>query len=344
MTAAERTLQHKILLEGIPSATEGVVVRVRSKGKIVCDVRAGKTYEIYDLASLTKLIFCNTALMLRNDSSLSSMRISDLLPWFGHRNIKVNQLLSHSAGLTWWKPFFKMVDLNSSTEQKWEVIKANLKSEKPARKRISVYSDLDYLTLAFCLTRLYQKPLHEIWSELVERLNLNEIGFNAGNIPSSPRSKYAPTEKCPWRKKILRGEVHDENTWALDGVSTHAGLFSSIDGIDQWTVQMRNAFLGKKSPIEQKTVEKFWTRAVPSKVGHWALGFMMPTKGSSSSGKYFSAASVGHTGFTGTSFWYDPKHDFSVVILSNRVYPTRKNIEFAKLRPKIHDWAVELFR
>lgn len=90
-----------------------------------------------------------------------------------------------------------------------------------------------------------------------------------------------------------------------------------------------------------KTADKFLRRAVPEKLGDWALGYMMPSKKNSSSGQYFSKESVGHTGFTGTSLWFDPKKDVAIVILSNRVHPKRSNQRFRKLRPQIHDVIIE---
>lgn len=348
--AATEKLENLIRDNVVPLATEGVRIRVRKQGQLKADVRVGKTYRYYDLASLTKIIFTNTALMnLHQHEQLKlNENLGSTLFWYKYRNIIVQNLLNHSAGLTWWKPIYQYLQKFSKNPTQpnknvvWEELKEILNSERPNRPGKSVYSDLDYFLLGYLLEQKYQKPLLNIWMELQKDFKLSpDLHFNALNKPKFKRALYAPTERCPWRKKVLRGEVHDDNTWALGGVSSHAGLFGSIDGVDQWLQTLRASYLGK-GPLRKSTVEKFWKRSISSNKGDWALGYMMPSQ-KSSSGKYFSKLSVGHTGFTGTSVWYDPKQDFSVIILSNRVHPTRANIEFISKRPLIHDWCYELF-
>lgn len=343
MNSKEKTLQKQLLTDVIPDATEGVVLRVRSKGRLVADVRAGKTYKYYDLASLTKIIFTNTAMMLLDDLGRLDINepIYKNLPWFKYRNIITRDLMSHSAGMTWWKPIYKQMDLEISVSERRELLKRILNSEKPKKQKRAVYSDLDYFLLAFLMEKIFEKPLAEIWTLVQAKLKLSGLHFCVGNKPKFSRNLYAPTESCPWRHKTLRGEVHDDNTWALGGISSHAGLFGSIDEVDEWFLAMRASYLNK-GPVSRQSIQKFWKRAIPPSKGDWALGYMMPSK-DSSAGKYFSANSVGHTGFTGTSFWYDPKKDFAVTILSNRVHPTRENSSFVKLRPIIHNWCWELF-
>jgi CubicO group peptidase (beta-lactamase class C family) len=158
-------------------------------------------------------------------------------------------------------------------------------------------------------------------------------------------SLYAPTEECPVRRKLVQGEVHDLNAWALGGVSTHAGLFGSIDDVGWFSLHLRSHLLGiARYSIRQKTAQLFAKRALPEGHGDWAMGYMMPTPGAASCGTYFSLDSIGHTGFTGTSVWYDPKMDLSVCILSNRVLYGADNKAFGKLRPEIHNWIVENYR
>ncbi len=343
----EKNLIQLLKNEVVPESTEGIIVRVRKNGKTVCDVKVGRTYKYYDLASLTKIIFTNSAMMLladRGDLAINEP-INKTLPWFNHRNIITRELLSHSAGMTWWKPIYKQMKPKLSVSERWELLKKILNSEKPKKQPKAVYSDLDYFLLAFYMEKIFEKPLSEIWALVQDELKLSGIHFCIGNKPKFSRNLYAPTESCPWRHKTLRGEVHDDNTWSLGGVSSHAGLFGSIDELDKWFLSMRASYLNKGA-ISSKTVKTFWKRAIPPSKGDWALGYMMPSRGKgvfSSAGKYFSKASIGHTGFTGTSFWYDPVKDFSVMILSNRVYPTRDNTSFVKLRPMIHNWCWELF-
>ncbi len=343
MNTKEKALIERIASEVVPFSTEGIQVRVRKKGKLVGDIEVGKTYKYYDLASLTKIIFANSALMMLVESKKLNLNeeVAATLPWFVYRNIIIRSLLTHTAGMTWWKPIYKKVPLRKPVNERWEALKKILNSEKPKRQSKAVYSDLDYFLIGFIIESKFGMPLSMAWHEVQDKLELSGMHFNLLNKPKYSRNLYAPTESCPWRKEVLRGEVHDDNTWALGGVSSHAGLFGSMDEVDEWLQSMRASYKGR-GLLKAATVKQFWTRAIPKSRGDWALGYMMPSK-VSSSGKYFSKESVGHTGFTGTSIWYDPKADFSVTILSNRVHPTRDNSTFVKKRPIIHDWCWELF-
>jgi CubicO group peptidase (beta-lactamase class C family) len=171
------------------------------------------------------------------------------------------------------------------------------------------------------------------------------LDFHLDNKPLFKKEHYAPTEECPWRHRLLQGEVHDENTWSLGGVSSHAGLFGTIEDLGWYVLHIRSQMMGiARYEIRQKTALLFSKRGVDEGKGDWALGFMMPTPGSSSCGQYFDLSSIGHTGFTGTSVWYDPKIDLAVCILSNRLVYGRENTKFKDLRPKIHNWLVEGLR
>jgi len=330
----------KVKLENsIQGATPGLQLQAYHKGRKFIDIEVGKTWKYYDLASLTKVVFTNTFLMYHQVSPQEKLN----LPWLSLCNIKLQKLLSHSAGFQAWNSYYKETAKQKNTVAKWEALKSLLQLEKSTSHK-SIYSDIDYLLLAFWLERHFEKPLLELWLQMQNDLNLEGLHFNPQNQPQLKKSLYAPTEKCPWRKKTLQGEVHDDNTWALGGVSTHAGLFGSIDQLSQWSLLLRNAFYDeRKSPLKHKIVKTYLTRAIPKTVGDWALGFMMPSIPNSSCGQYFDPSSIGHTGFTGTSFWFDPKRDLIVNILSNRVHPTRDNRDFVQLRPLIHNWIVEDF-
>jgi CubicO group peptidase (beta-lactamase class C family) len=153
---------------------------------------------------------------------------------------------------------------------------------------------------------------------------------------------YAPTGRCTIRNYNLQGEVNDQNTYALGGVSSHAGLFGSVDDVSWFGLFIRSHLLKQAHTFfKNKTIETFTKRAIPESQGDWALGFMLPTPGLASSGIFFSRESIGHTGFTGTSIWYDPRQDLLVTILSNRVAFGVDHQGFKEFRPKIHDWIVE---
>jgi CubicO group peptidase (beta-lactamase class C family) len=334
--------------EKLPGAAPGVLVQVYQNGRKVCDVSVGDTYAYYDLASLTKIIFTTQAMMRAFSEGRWNVqtKVKDIISWFPHENILITQILNHSSGLQWWAPFYKDLDLHLTLQDRWKKLQ-NMISSLPLDKRpVSVYSDLGFMTLAYVLCELYQKPLLEIWSEIKDafypRLSFE---FHQDNKPKFPTRYYAQTEKCPWRGRVMQGEVHDENAWALNGVSTHAGLFGSVDDVGWFGLFIRGQLQGiSRTVIKQKTAQLFATRSLPLGQGDWALGYMMPTRGQSSSGDHFSPYSIGHTGFTGTSFWYDPAQDLIVVILSNRLAFGREIEEFKKLRPMIHNWIVEGLR
>jgi CubicO group peptidase (beta-lactamase class C family) len=343
-----RTL-HKTLQNEIQGVTPGLCLRVLKKGRVVCDLEVGDSYPYYDLASLTKVIFTMSAAMWalsKKEFSINVLTepVQKSLPWFEFRNIIVQSLLTHTSHLNAWQPFYKTLKLENTKASRWENLKVLLNQSGHEPLNTAVYSDLGILTFGHWLERIQEKPLLSIWQSWSDSMEFEHLRFHDNNVPVEKRSLYAPTEDCPWRKKTLQGEVHDDNTWALGGVAPHAGLFGGLDDIEKWALQLRNSFLGtKKTLIDPKIARLFCSRSIPSSVGDWGLGFMLPTKGSASCGKHFHESSFGHTGFTGTSFWFDPKADFMVILLSNRVHPTRNNEKFKVLRPKIHDLLYEMF-
>jgi CubicO group peptidase (beta-lactamase class C family) len=147
----------------------------------------------------------------------------------------------------------------------------------------------------------------------------------------------APTENCPWRKKVLCGEVHDDNAYAMGGVSGHAGLFSSVRDIHAFVSRLDQCRRSKDSFLPQPLVEEFLTKDQTVSQSTFALGWDTPTPGQSSSGNLFSPRSVGHLGFTGCSIWWDLEKNCHVVLMTNRVHPTRKNDKIKEFRPLIHD-------
>jgi CubicO group peptidase (beta-lactamase class C family) len=143
---------------------------------------------------------------------------------------------------------------------------------------------------------------------------------------------------------VLRGEVGDENCWVLGGVAGHAGLFGRLGEVLDLVVAVLEIWQGRqRQPFLPQEVLKGFLEAQSQVQGStWALGFDRPTPGSSSSGRYLSPRSVGHLGFTGTSFWIDPERDLAIVLLTNRVHPSRDNNRIKEFRPYFHDRVIEL--
>ncbi len=329
----------------IPDVTPGVTVRAYHVGRLVCDISVGQTYPYYDLSSLTKVIFTQQALMEAFDKGKWSLnsKLGTYLPDFPHADITLVELLTHTSGLPWWLPLFKEAPPKKTWLEKRTWLYEELKKTEMNKTGKAVYSDIGIMVLGFVLEKMLQKNLSEIWSDFKSCYYPNTtLDFHVENITTLPVKQFAPTEDCVWRKKTMRAEVHDENTWALGGISTHSGLFGSIEDVAAFGLNVRSQLQGiARYQVRQKTAQLFAARAIPVETGDWAMGYMMPTLDGASCGPHFSILSIGHTGFTGTSFWYDPRHDLLVLILSNRIQYGRENKSFIQLRPKIHNWIFE---
>ena len=346
MNSFEKALSRKlhVALPDLASITPGIVIDVHVRGRRRGTVRIGDTYEYYDLASLTKIIFTasNAIHYFSGRKSCLKKPVRELLPWWRSGTTPF-QLLTHTAGLDWWKPYYKTLKGPLNPEARWDQLKRRLARSRPGRAGKSLYSDLDLWMLGAYLEAGTGESLREMWEGVADRLALGSIFFHPRNQPRYRRERYAPTEKCPWRGKVLQGEVHDENTWALAGIAPHAGLFGTVEATSDWGLKLRAAVLNDSGLFGDPGLVRYFTgRRVPRAIGDWGLGFMKPSRPRSICGRYFSLQSFGHTGFTGTSLWMDPVHDVLVVILSNRVHPTRDNPRFPALRGSLHDWICEL--
>ena len=164
--------------------------------------------------------------------------------------------------------------------------------------------------------------------------------------PAEWLDRIAPTEDNPWRGRVVRGQVHDENTVVLGEVAAHAGLFSTTGDLGVFLQMLLNGgSMNGERLLRAGTIARFTKRAGLAPGSSRALGWDTPSRtssgGPSSAGDHFSASSFGHTGFTGTSIWVDPERELFAVLLTNRVYPTRENEGIFRLRPAFHDAVIE---
>lgn len=327
-----------------PSAAPGFLLQAYQDGKLVLDVEWGKIWKYYDLASVTKIMFTVPWVMKAVEEGKVDLSkdIGHYLPWYPFK-IKVINILNHTSGLDWWQPFYKHFEEGMEREHRKNLLKRMLIHHPPSQKQIkSVYSDINFMLLGFLIEEVYEKEWVVLAEEYFSSMNLEkDIFFQPENKTLYKKNQYAPTEDCSWRKSVMQGQVHDQNTFAMGGVAPQAGLFGTMAGVSQWGLEMRKIWQGKSKILKSSTLKKFAARATTAEQGDWGLGFMIPTPGASTAGQYFSGHSFGHTGFTGTSFWMDPEKDLFVVILSNRIHPTIKNEAFKKWRPLLHDWVVE---
>jgi CubicO group peptidase (beta-lactamase class C family) len=307
-------------------------------GRLTPDPDASAAFDetVFDLASLTKVIVTTTLAMQLVDRG--TLRLSDhvsswLSRWQGRdrAHVRVRDLLEHCGGLTPWMPFFR------SHRGRVEIEDAicALPLEYPPWTR-SIYSDLGFILLGFVLEEAGQARLDQQFRRAVGELELH-FGVRA-----EWRGRTAPTEIDAWRGRLLTGEVHDENAWALGGVAGHAGLFGTAPAVGAFAQRVLATCQADTDLARRDTLARFMTRSTVPRSSR-AVGWdtMLPT---SSCGTQLSARAVGHTGYTGTSLWVDPARDLYVVLLTNRVYPTRENHRLAALRPRVHDAVVEAFR
>jgi CubicO group peptidase (beta-lactamase class C family) len=212
----------------------------------------------------------------------------------------------------------------------------------------AVYSDLNFILLDWIIERVTGRPGDAVFSEwLTAALGLESPCFVDLKSPATAASArrgrtFAATERCPWRRRTLVGEVHDDNAYAMGGVSGQAGLFGTIGDVAALAEAWLGSFLGRSGPFEPRLVRRFWQRSsLPGSTR--ALGFDTPSPGASQAGSRFGPRTVGHLGFTGTSLWIDPDSDVITVLLTNRVHPTRGNDAIKRFRPVLHERVAELW-
>ena len=305
---------------------------------------------IFDLASLTKPLATTLALMklvesgkIDLDRSVATL-LSEPLPE-DKKAITPRLLLCHSAGLTDWRPFY--LDLVSHEPAKRKGILRNRilddPLDYPPGDRV-LYSDLGFMLLEWVIEESSGMTIPRYLEEHFYRpLSLQKTFFMEGNRRNQvPVQSFASTEDCPWRNRVIQGEVQDENAYALGGYSGHAGLFGTADEVYRIVNLLREHYPGRQQVyLSPKTVRDFFTRQDRVKGSTWALGWDTPSPKGSSSGHFFSKKSVGHLGFTGTSVWMDLEKEVIVVLLTNRIHPTRDNVKIREFRPKLHDMVMK---
>jgi len=317
---------------------------------------------IFDLASLTKPIATATAVLwLAHDGALGlDDPVSKFLPAFSERDkdgVTLRHLLTHSSGLKPWRAFHELLlERERKTGERWlgtpaarelvidRVVRSGLVHEPGAA---AVYGDLDFIALGAVVEAVSHQTLDAFCRERIFRpLGMGDtffvpLGEGAG-APEPLRRRMAATENCPWRERVLWGEVHDPNAWAMGGVAGHAGLFASADDVMRFAQVVLDVWHGRSDALPAELLREFTRRQGLPQGSDWALGWDTPTQGTSSSGQHFSPSSVGHLGFTGTSLWIDLEREAVVVMLTNRVHQVAKRSRF-ELRPVVHDLVREAF-
>jgi serine-type D-Ala-D-Ala carboxypeptidase len=316
----------------------GTVVEVgRAGGVLTTIARGAQTYApgarhvdadtIYDLASLTKVI--GTAALIAGEIAGGRMRLNDRVRhWIPHwtgedrQIVTLQDLLEHSSGLPAHRPYHQARRGRASFELAI--------CEEPLAylpRTQSIYSDPGFILLGFALENATSARIDQLFSTWRDRALGASVELRYEPLPEW-FDRTAPTEDTPFGEE-RRGVVHDENAEALDGIAAHAGLFgtaAAVGACARWWM---------RSPQLKLFAKK---TSVPSSSRALAWDTMLPT---SSCGTKLSPSAIGHTGFTGTSLWIDPERDLYVVVLSNRVHPSRDNGDgIQALRRALHDAVV----
>jgi CubicO group peptidase (beta-lactamase class C family) len=318
---------------------KGILIE-RSVGRLdLADSTSPNLHTLWDMASLTKVVALTSVMMQLVEKGLVKMDapVQRYIPEFTGRwksRVTVRHLLTHSSGLPSWRPLYK--EATSPTDALALAIATPLDT---APGKQMVYSDLGAIIMGEIVHRVTNTPLDSYATNHVfAPLGMNETFYRPD---SGLRAQIAPTEIDPWRQRHLRGEVHDENAYALGGVSGHAGLFSSASDLARLAqAYLNGGTLDGQRIWSKRTIQQF-THMQNAKLSHRALGWET-ANGANSGGRLMSTQAFGHTGFTGTSIWIDPGNDVFVILLSNRVNPTRENRRISSVRTALADSVMAL--
>jgi len=350
---AFKIIEDAIADKAFPGATLAVGYRGKVSyhafGKLGYDAKspAVQVETKYDLASLTKVVVTTTLVEklaegdfgqpLNLDTSIERylpewLSSGNQLEW--RHKVTIRNLMTHTSGLPPFKEYWRTSTGKADTLGR--IFAEPLEYEPGAKV---VYSDLGIILMAEIIQRLTGKPLDALAREnIFEPLGMTDTMYNP---PKLLWPGIAPTEvDNQLRHRLVQGEVHDENAYTIGGVSGHAGVFSTSPDLSHFCQMLLNGGVyAHKRVLRRATIAEFTAPQALAKNTR-TLGWVVPTEGSSS-GHYFSVHSYGHTGFTGTTIWMDPDRQLFVVLLTNRVHPTRENMKIAQVRPAVHDAVVK---
>ncbi len=329
------------------SAFPGAYVAVGNANGVLAEYGAGRldaadatrpsASTVWDLASLTKVVGTTSAMLQlvgQGKVVLDSPVVRYLPAWKapGTSRITVRQLMTHSAGLPAWRPFYK--EATTADEAIGQLFGTG--PDTVPGKRF-LYSDLGFMLLGKLVENVSGESLAQYdVAHIFAPLGMRDTRYLP---PADWLPRIAPTEQDPWRQRKVRGEVHDENAVRVGGVSGHAGLFSSGRDLARFArMYLSGGTLDGARVFDAGTVAQF-TRVQDTTISRRALGWETPT-GGNSAGRKLSPVAFGHTGFTGTSLWMDPQRGMFVLLLTNRVNPTRTNLKIGRVRTSVADAAV----
>nr|WP_157087676.1 serine hydrolase domain-containing protein [Oceanobacillus damuensis] len=294
------------------------------QGNLTDDPIAMSEDTIFDLASISK-IFTSTAAMILYEQGLFDLDdpVSAYIPEFaknGKENVTIKQLMTHTSGFTSWIPLYTIGD---NREERLQYVYQYPLDNSPGSTY--TYSDLNMITLGALIERLSGQRLDEfVYENITVPLQMNDTMYNP---PEALKDRIAATEYQPWTNRgLVWGEVHDESAWSLDGVAGHAGVFSTASDLGKLAHMFINdGGYGGKQILQPETVALLVENQIPEFPGNdhglgWELSQAWYMDGLSGS------ASIGHTGYTGTSLVVNLENDTIAILLTNRVHPTRETV------------------
>jgi serine-type D-Ala-D-Ala carboxypeptidase len=323
---------------------EGELVALKAFGRFTYEPESSEVAPatIFDLASVSKVVATTSMAIILYQRGLLDLDapIALIVPEFAtsdsgndarRRDVTFRMLLAHSSGL----PAYEKLFLRAKTRDSLlaAVLAVPLTADPDSRAE---YSDIGFMILGVALERIADESLDSFCQrEIFGRLGMTQTVFNP---PETWRSSIPPTvDGQAFRGRVVQGEVHDENARVLGGVAGHAGVFATAQDVATFA----NVMLGGGKPlVRPETLALFTRREVTPPGTSRALGWDTPSP-PSQSGKYFSARSFGHLGYTGTSLWIDPERQLSVTLLTNRTWPDCSNKAIKQVRPEFHDAVVE---
>lgn len=335
-------LEKEIKLNHLP----GAVVQVMHKGEVVLRQAVGSRYvypgetasmtadTMFDLASLTKVVATLPAILKLMDEG--EVRLDDpvthFIPDFSKHHkecIKLRHLLTHTSGLPAHRQFYK-----NGLSADEVIAKVNDEECVASIGTEVIYSDLGYILLYHIIEKVTEQP----FDKFLEKSFYHPLGMTETQFcPTFSRERYAATEYSETLIDYKFGIVHDDNAESMGGISGHAGLFSTMEDLTIFSQLIENegTYKGKQF-LSATALNLARSNFTEFSNEHRGLGWMRKSPTLASCGDYFSAESYGHTGFTGTSMWFDPAVNLNVILLTNRVHYGRQP-HIIRLRPRLHN-------